>query len=686
MDRIMGSSRSYLPLVIALLLNRLKSYKRHSVLAPNTMKQSKVEQVFPHNKRIRLGIWGLGRGRSFYSTSKFLNMDIVAGCDFNEHMCQDFLRENPGAFATANADEFLAQDFDAVVVATFCPNHAGDAIRCLQAGKHVLSEVTAFHTMAEGVRLVEEVEKRKLIYNLAENFPFSAANMYLARKWKEGLFGELMYAEYEYVHEGRKFCYINLDNAPIQPGNSVHSWRSWLNLHYYCTHSLGPVMLITGTRPTRVVTLPGKQHMAGYMRGKEEALGGFAPSLITMSNGGLVRNLMAGPTSDSHVQRLWGTRGAVELGVGKPLQLRLGAAGQSPKLEVIPEWEELGALAARTGHDGGDFWVLYYFARQIFTGEPAPWNIYAACDVTIPGILAFQSTRNNGRPYDVPDFRQQSERDKYRNDDWAQPRYDTKKGVFPADADYSLTQHFTKTMPALIQHATDYRAYADWKKVRAEMSDPSQLVELASVVAGNYPALRETFALARKIVDAYPASDGARVLREMLELGDEPVVMAAGFLPALKRELATLRRTLLVNRPQLVVATASPVLRRVADIGRVTPPPPSVKFAALPYNAPYKFHELRARHGGTQDGLLYIRGKLNFSKAGMGHLLYGVDGPIKVWVNGKAVDWRPGAKHPCIPDQYQVPVKWKKGDNSLLFAIHTNQGRARGISVRGVID
>ncbi|HPX42262.1 MAG TPA: Gfo/Idh/MocA family oxidoreductase, partial [Candidatus Hydrogenedentes bacterium] len=168
-------------------------------------------RIFNTDRRIRLGIFGLGRGMSFYRTCAALNLDVVAGCDYNAHMRENFLQANPGAFATANVDEFLAQDIDAVLLATFCPAHAGDAIRCLQAGKHVLSEVTAFHTLAEGVRLVEAVERSGKVYNLAENYPWTPANMWLARRWKEGLFGDLMYAEYEYVHECRSLAYTYID-------------------------------------------------------------------------------------------------------------------------------------------------------------------------------------------------------------------------------------------------------------------------------------------------------------------------------------------------------------------------------------------------------------------------------------------------------------------------------------------
>ncbi len=161
-----------------------------------------------------------------------------------------------------------------------------------------------------------------------------------------------MYAEYEYVHECRSLAYTYIDGLPVQPGNTVHNWRSWVQFHYYCTHSLGPVMVITGTRPTRVVALPGKQTLPGYLMRSEEGMGGVTPSLINMSNGSIVRNLMGATTNDTHVQRIWGTRGAAELNVGKPLVLRLAcpAAGHASRAPIMRGAG--GTLCPRRGYGG----------------------------------------------------------------------------------------------------------------------------------------------------------------------------------------------------------------------------------------------------------------------------------------------------------------------------------------------
>ena len=505
------------------------------------MTATKKNRIFDNRKRIRLGIWGLGRGMSFYRACEALNFDVVAGCDYNAHMRDRFLKANPGALATDDADAFLAADFDAVLLATFCPSHAGDAIRALESGKHVLSEVTSFYTMAEGVKLVEAVERTGLVYNLAENYPFGKANMYLREKWREGLFGEFEYGEYEYVHECRSLAYTYIDGTPVQPGWSVHNWRSWLHFHYYNTHSLGPVMHITGLRPARVVALRTGVGLPGYIGGRSmTCTGSIAPSLIQMSNGGLMRNLMGATTNDSHCQRLWGTRGSAEINHG--VWLRLGGTGHSPKFRVDPHWPAHGEWAERMGHGGGDFWVLYHFARQILTREPAFFDIYNACDCTIPGILAYRSATEDGVAYEVPDFRDRKQREAWQDDTFGGPRYDTVNGPFPRNADRKLVGTFSTVMKDLLSHMETARAARDWLTVAADMEDPREAVPVLDRFLENVDGMKKTFAAARKLVKAHPRSDGARSIREVLDLAEADTVTRKSFIEKVRKDRARLKR------------------------------------------------------------------------------------------------------------------------------------------------
>ena len=501
------------------------------------MKTMKTNNVFDTDKKIKLGIWGLGRGQSFIDSAKALNINVVAGCDFHESVRAKFKQNCPEAFTTPSEDEFLAQDLDAVLVATYCPDHARHAIKALKAGKHVLSEVTAFFTPAQGVELVETVEKCGQVYNLAENYPFSVENMYLAKLWREGFFGELAYAEYEYVH-GVGRAYSNPDGTPLEPGNRLHHWRGWMNYHYYCTHSLGPVMVITGLRPEKVVAFPADVQNYGIVKGQGRkidgilpSLGAMAPSLVTMRNGGIVRNLVGGATADSHHQRIFGTKASAEM---HPLQIKVGATGSSFNITVKPDWVAMGDLAARAGHGGGDFWELYYFARQILTGEKAPWDVYASADVTLAGIQALRSAEADGMPMEIPDFRHQSIRDRYRHDHWQQKHVDPDK-IFPDDQNLAITNDFSPAMIALNRAVTKVRKALDAIKVFpcALPEDKTKIVEIVKDVRDSIPEYAGIYARARKIADAYSGSPGARAIREMLvDVGEEPRVMDVSALVA----------------------------------------------------------------------------------------------------------------------------------------------------------
>ena len=257
-----------------------------------------MSSIFNTDKRIKLGIWGLGRGQSFIRSAAALNIDVVAGCDLHPHMRETFKKNAPDAFVTDNEDEFLARDFDAVLIATYFPDHAKHALKALAAGKHVMSEVTSFYTPAQGVELVEAVEKSGKVYNLLENYPFTKDNMFLKKLWGEGFFGEFMYGEFEYVHDCRTLTYAyNVDGGlPIEPGYQVHNWRSVFDIHQYNTHSLGPLMQITGLRPVSVWAPMADVVMPGYLA--DTTRGRLAPSMVQMSNGGVMRNLMGNCTND----------------------------------------------------------------------------------------------------------------------------------------------------------------------------------------------------------------------------------------------------------------------------------------------------------------------------------------------------------------------------------------------------
>ena len=466
-----------------------------------------MEKIFDTDKIIRLGIWGLGRGRSFIELCSSLNIEVVAGCDLNKTMCDEFHKTCPDAFVTQNEDEFLAQDFDAVLVATYFFTHTRDSIKALNARKHVLCEVTSFFTPAEGVELIEAVEQSGKIYMLAENY----TNRFVKKLWQDGLFGELAYAEFDYVHDCRVLGYSTLFYGALPDGNHAHSWRSWLNFHYYCTHSLGPVMEITGTRPVKVSAPPSNKNLPGFLPRSE--MGSMEPSFVIMSNGGIVRNMMGASTCDSHTRKIWGTRAFVDLTQSDPT-VAIGQCGHGPKLQLSCKKDELFKHSSRSGHNGGDFWVIYDFASALLFGTKPAWDIYAACDATLTGIMAVKSQYAGGIPIEIPDFRDKTIREKYRNDNFAQVHLDPSK-IFPEDQNTNETKKFSELIIKLNFAVEHIISALDGIKFYPHIEDAASKLTIQTEVRKliqKLPEYAKTITEAKVLAEKYPDSLAGRAI------------------------------------------------------------------------------------------------------------------------------------------------------------------------------
>ena len=135
--------------------------------------------------------------------------------------------------------------------------------------------------------------------------------------------------------------------------------------------------------------------------------------------------------------------------------------------------------------------------------------------------------------------------------------------------------------------------------------------------------------------------------------------------------------------PKLVVRNfkASVLQAPTADISTVRPPRPGLARQPVPFIAADELADIRPMHGG-ENGVVYIEAAATLPRASRGTLAYGADGPVKVWVNGRAVDCQPEATNPARIGEYETPVSWKKGVNRITFALATNHGRAWGVQAR----
>lgn len=371
-------------------------------------------------KNIRIGIFGLGRGGSFYKSITACGGEVVALCDSNDEKRTQAKKHCPQAVCYTDFNEFINHPMDAVLLANYFTQHAEYAVICLEKNIHVLSECTSNVTMADGVRLARAAEKSKAIYMLAENYPFMKFNQEIKRICDGGTLGKIMYAEGEYNHP--------VDFYDEETCLALHTtedhWRNYLPRAYYITHSLAPIMHATGSRPIRVsampvfAPLPTDCCFSRYV--------GDAAAIITCLNDDDSVFKVTGCAAfgaHSNSYRVCGSKGQIEnlRGMGDKVMLRYNSWHIPEGMQEInlyePEWQSEDAVQAeKAGHGGGDYFVVKKFFECIRNGEKPDFDVYFATKMASVAILAHRSLIQGGTPYDVPDFSIEEDRQKYEND------------------------------------------------------------------------------------------------------------------------------------------------------------------------------------------------------------------------------------------------------------------------------
>lgn len=128
---------------------------------------------------------------------------------------------------------------------------------------------------------------------------------------------------------------------------------------------------------------------------------------------------------------------------------------------------------------------------------------------------------------------------------------------------------------------------------------------------------------------------------------------------------------------------ASDLLPSIADIRSAAFPGADIVFRRMEMPAFCEVCDVRTLHGG-KGGTVYIRGRVNLPCGGAGQLLYGADGPVRVWVNGVEAGCEPAAANPALVGEYSAPAAWRAGENEIVYCLNTNEGKAWGVCGRAV--
>ncbi|MCR5041592.1 MAG: Gfo/Idh/MocA family oxidoreductase [Clostridia bacterium] len=372
-------------------------------------------------KKVRVGVLGAHRGLSMIEYCLGAdNAEVVAVCDKAPYELERVMRSTEGKSIAfyPDFDSFIKHDMDAVVLANYAFEHAPFAIRTMSEGKHVFSEVLPVQTLKEAVELVEAVERTGMVYAYGENYCYMAAPAEMRKLYREGVIGEFEYGEGNYVHNCEPIWH------EITYGEPDH-WRNNMFSTFYCTHSLGPIIHITGLRPVSVVGFESSMNDRRFRTGARCA--DFGIEMVTLENGSLVKSIHGNLYKNNTSYVVYGSKGRME-----SAREEAGAGGQD-RIYVNADMVEGGydgAHRAETylpaekdeqakafGHGGSDFRSMYSFIEKIRGDETADViGVYEALDMCLPGLFAFRSILAGGKPMDIPDLRDPGARDFWRND------------------------------------------------------------------------------------------------------------------------------------------------------------------------------------------------------------------------------------------------------------------------------
>lgn len=369
-------------------------------------------------KPLRLAIVGAaGRGGHFARLCAAVgDIELTAICDVREDQLERCRVEAGAREAYSDfADMLRRSDCEAVLIGTPMHLHAEQSIAALASGRHVLCEVTSGVSIDECRRLRQAVSaSRGTTWMMAENYGYALECAVVTELVRQGAFGEVYYAEGQYLHELKGL----IEATPWR-----RTWQAGLPGITYPTHSLGPVLeWFAGDRIDRLtVSDSGSHHrdprgafyhhdsatlLAKTVQGRQVTL---RFDIISNRPHGMNRYQLQGTDGcyesgriDGEAGQLWSRslhRDCTFQNLAE--MLRSKGAWES----VLPQWYRDGWETARaSGHGGADWFVLRRFVQAV-RGEIAnPCDIDAALDMTLPGLVSQDPTAAE-RWLSVPDPR-----------------------------------------------------------------------------------------------------------------------------------------------------------------------------------------------------------------------------------------------------------------------------------------
>ena len=393
-------------------------------------------------ERIRVGIVGSGNrgGHAVRRLRQFGCVEIAALCDIRQEQidkCQASLTEK----GRPKAREFLGPEAykalcdsglcDVVYNTTPIELHLPVAVKAMESGLHVLTEVEMTNTLEGNWQLVETAERTRRHCMMLENCCYGEDEMLMFNLAKSGKLGDVMHGEAGYIHDCRWMMF------PKEVGGE-EPWRTMFisgkrkNGNDYPTHGLGPLAqamdVNRGDRFDYLVSVTSRA--AGYKAfaqgkfGKDSAYGrrdyiagDMNTSIIRTVKGNtiMLQYNESTPRPYTRMNLLQGTRGIIRT---YPLRVAWAENDVDEAKKFFDEeqvkdakakygspiWKKLGDYAKDQGHGGMDFMMDARWVYCLHEGLPLDIDVYDSATWSCLAGLTEDSVNRRGAPVDVPDF------------------------------------------------------------------------------------------------------------------------------------------------------------------------------------------------------------------------------------------------------------------------------------------
>jgi Oxidoreductase family, NAD-binding Rossmann fold len=326
---------------------------------------------------------------------------------------------------TSDLDTFLNEDLDLIIIGTPPSTHASLAIKCLEAGINVWSEVPMGLTMEElwGIIDAQKGNKgNKGRYALGENYCYFIQPQFMAKQHSEDKIGDIYYSEGEYTHSVEHYMTEEnfLHNKKLDPELAetvTPTWRADFTPIKY-GHALGPSLYVLNNNSKGIVERPVEVQSMGNMKMQKRFNTDNFNIATVKTDQDTILKYVIGFVLGSHGRifySFWGSRGLFMGGSyqsnGKHYYYEVPKEkGAYPdrhegkeKILSDKDLKELGTPNAAGGHGGSDTLMFRSLLKSLMNNEDLEINAFRGAEMTAPGILAVESMKAH-KNIEIPRF------------------------------------------------------------------------------------------------------------------------------------------------------------------------------------------------------------------------------------------------------------------------------------------